>query len=70
MKRISDSERLTLAMLRKTEDKLKEKQNLLDQKDLQIDLMVKLIHELKADRKKLCEQIHDLVHNKIANAKN
>lgn len=63
MKHLSDSERLTLAMLRKKEWELKEKQNQLDQKNLQIEIMVKYIHELKEDRKLLCKQIHDLVHN-------
>lgn len=60
-KHITDSERLTLAMLNKKETELKQTREELDQLKKQLKAMSKYITELKDSNKLLASQVRYLV---------
>ena len=60
MKHISDSERLTQAMLNRTENRLKEAERKIAKQEAQIRVRDEYISELKATNKALCNQISSL----------
>ena len=60
MKHISDSERLTQAMLNRTENRLKEAERKIVKQEAQIRVRDEYILELKATNKALCNQISSL----------
>ena len=57
MKHISDSERLTQAMLNRTENRLKEAERKIAKQEAQIRVRDEYISELKATNRTLCNQI-------------
>lgn len=67
-KHISDSERLTLAMLNKKETELKQTRENLDQLKKQLRVMSDYITELKKANKTLSAQVRYLVHKDISHA--
>lgn len=67
-KHISDSERLTLAMLNKKETELKQTREDLDQLKKQLRVMSDYITELKKANKILSAQVRYLVHKDIPHA--
>ena len=60
MKHISDSERLTQAMLNRTEERLKEAERKIAKQEAQIKVRDEYIQELKATNRTLCNQISSL----------
>ncbi|MBO7443839.1 MAG: hypothetical protein J6T10_13335 [Methanobrevibacter sp.] len=60
MKHISDSERLTQAMLNRTENRLKEAERKIAKQEAQIRVRDEYISELKATNRTLCNQISSL----------
>ena len=60
MKHISDSERLTQAMLNRTEERLKEAERKIAKQEAQIRVRDEYIQELKATNRTLCNQISSL----------
>lgn len=62
MKHISDSERLTNAILRKREEQIQNLQETIDQYKEQLKTMTSHITELKGLNKVLCNQIYSLTH--------
>lgn len=67
-KHISDSERLTLAMLNKKETELKQTREELEQFKKQLRVMSDYITELKKANKILSAQVRYLVHKDISHA--
>jgi septal ring factor EnvC (AmiA/AmiB activator) len=67
-KHISDSERLTLAMLNRKETELKQTREDLDQLKKQLRVMSDYITELKKANKILSAQVRYLVHKDISHA--
>ena len=66
-KHISDSERLTLAMLNKKETELSEKNRELENYKAQLKAMKIYISELKESNKILCSQVNYLVSKRQYN---
>lgn len=64
-KHISDSERLTLAMLNRKETELKQTREDLDQLKKQLRVMSDYITELKKANKILCAQVRYLDRKKV-----
>lgn len=60
VKHISDSERLTQAMLNRTEERLKEAERKIAKQEAQIRVRDEYIQELKATNRALCNQISSL----------
>lgn len=60
VKHISDSERLTQAMLNRTEERLKEAERKIAKQEAQIKVRDEYIQELKATNRTLCSQISSL----------
>lgn len=67
-KHISDSERLTLAMLNRKETELKQTREDLDQLKKQLRVMSDYTTELKKANKILSAQVRYLVHKDISHA--
>ena len=67
-KHITDSERLTLAMLNKKETELKQTREELDQLKKQLRAMSKYITELKDSNKLLASQVRYLVTKNTTHA--
>lgn len=67
-KHISDSERLTLAMLNKKETELKQTQEELDQLKRQLKAMSGYIWELKESNKMLASQVKYLISKQNTHA--
>lgn len=67
-KHITDSERLTLAMLNKKETELKQTREELDQLKKQLKAMNKYITELKDSNKLLASQVRYLVSKQNTHA--
>ena len=67
-RQISDSERLTLAMLNKKETENKQLREELNRAYAQLRAMSDYITELKSSNKTLASQINYLVYKKIQNA--
>ena len=67
-KHISDSERLTLAMLNKKETELKQTQEKLDQLKIQLKAMSGYIWELKESNKMLASQVKYLISKQNTHA--
>lgn len=65
-KHISDSERITLAMLNKRETELKQTRDELNQLRKQLKAVNIYVSELKESNKILANQVNYLVHKKIA----
>ena len=65
-KHISDSERLTLAMLNRRETELKQTRDELNQLRKQLKAVNIYVSELKESNKILANQVNYLVHKKIA----
>ena len=61
MKHLSDSERLTQAMLRKREEELKQSRLIISQYIEQLETMKEQVSELKAINNYLTKQISNLV---------
>lgn len=67
-KHITDSERLTLAMLNKKEAELKQAQEEIDQLKRQLKAMSGYITELKDSNKLLASQVNFLIHKQTTHA--
>lgn len=67
-RQISDSERLTIAMLNKKETENKELRELLSRAYAQLKAQTQYITELKSSNKTLAAQVNYLVHKKLQNA--
>ena len=67
-KHITDSERLTLAMLNKKETELKQAQEEIDQLKRQLKAMSGYITELKASNKLLASQVNFLIRKQTTHA--
>ena len=67
-KHITDSERLTLAMLNKKETQLKQAQEEIDQLQRQLKAMSGYITELKDSNKLLASQVNFLIHKQTTHA--
>ena len=64
-KHISDSERLTLAMLNKKETELKQARETIEQFKVQLKALSYYITDLKKSNKILASQVNYLVHKQI-----
>ena len=67
-KHITDSERLTLAMLNKKETELKQAQEEIDQRKRKLKAMSGYITELKDSNKLLASQVNFLIHKQTTHA--
>lgn len=67
-KHITDSERLTLAMLNKKETELKQAQEEIDQLKRQLKAMSGYITEFKDSNKLLASQVNFLIHKQTTHA--
>ena len=67
-RQISDSERITIAMLNKKETENKELRELLSRAYAQLKAQTQYITELKSSNKTLAAQVNYLVHKKLQNA--